>query len=318
MDELEFVTYGYHADTLTRDETLFHCANGYLGVRGCLEEGAEKGRLSIRGTYLNGFCEDEEICYGERLYGFPQTKQVMVNLPDAQAVQLLADGVPVQAWDSAAGDMIRRIDFAAGTSERSFEFHTPRGTLSIAITRMASFLQKELFLLRYSVTSVDYSGEIQIDSLLNGDVANFSDPDDPRVASEGEPKLQVVRRITDHDCLGLVVETTKSKRSLGCAVLHEMQGEQPELYGRGNLLGARFKRRITSGETLTLTKYCIYTDAPGESDLLKTACEIAATSREKGFDHWASAQRAYLDAFWSRSRVRVQGDEKNAGLSRPV
>ena len=310
MDELEFATYGYHADTLTRDETLFHCANGYLGVRGCFEEGAEQGQLSIRGTYVNGFCEDEEICYGERLYGFPQTKQIMVNLPDAQGIHLLADGVPVQAWDSAADDMIRRIDFAAGTAERSFLFHTPRGTLSIAITRLASFLQKELFLLRYSVTSVDYAGEIQMDALLAGDVANFSDPDDPRVASEGEPKLRVARRMMDHDCLGLVVETTKSNRSLGCAVLHDMDGAQPELYGRGNLLGARFMRRIAPGESLTLTKYCVYTSAPEESDLLKSACEIAAASREQGFEYWVSAQRAYLDAFWSRSRVRVQGDDK--------
>ena len=78
LNELEFATRGYCAETLTRDETLFHCANGYLGVRGCFEEGAKSGTLSVRGAYINGFCEEEEICYGERLYGFPERKQVMV------------------------------------------------------------------------------------------------------------------------------------------------------------------------------------------------------------------------------------------------
>ncbi|MDD4311093.1 MAG: hypothetical protein PHW41_01265, partial [Eubacteriales bacterium] len=60
LNELEFVIRGYADETLARDETLFHCANGYRGVRGCLEEDAKDGVLSIRGAYINGFCEEEE------------------------------------------------------------------------------------------------------------------------------------------------------------------------------------------------------------------------------------------------------------------
>ncbi len=300
---------GYCAESQTRDETLFHCANGYLGVRGCLEEGAKNGGASIRGTYINGFSEEEEICYGERLYGFPQTKQVMVNLPDAQSVRLWAGGGIVQAWDAAAGDMIRKLDFASGTAERTFFFHTGQGTLKIVVTRMASFLQKELFILRYAVTSVDYSGEIRLDSLLNGDITNFSDPSDPRVAANCKTKLLVTERSMENGCLGMRATTLSSKRMLGCAVLHDMDRVEPEQYGQGNLLAARFLRSISPGETAVLTKYCVYTDAPGEQDLLASACRIAQNARERGFDYWACAQRSYLDAFWTRSRVRIHTDE---------
>lgn len=292
-----------------RDETLFHCANGYLGVRGCLEEGAKNGGASIRGTYINGFCEDEEICYGERLYGFPQTKQVMVNLPDAQSVRLWAGGVIVQAWEPAAEDMVRKLDFANGTAGRTFLFHTGQGTLKIAVTRMASFLQKELFILRYAISSVDYSGEIRLDSLLNGDVTNFSDPNDPRVAADCRSKLIVTERSMKNGCLGMRVSTLSSKRTLGCAVLHDMDQVSPELYGQGNLLAARFLRTISPGETAVLTKYCVYTDDTDDQDLLIAACRIAKNAREKGFDYWARAQRSYLDSFWARSRVHIDADE---------
>ena len=310
LGELEFVKNGYCGKTQTQDETLFHCANGYLGVRGCLEEGAEPGEISVRGTYVNGFCEDEEIVYGERLYGFPQTKQVMVNLPDAQGVSLWAGGVLVTAWDAAAMGMTRRMDFAAGTAERRFSFCTNRGTLQISITRMASFVQKELFLLRYRVSSIDYTGEIRLDSLLNGDVENFNDPDDPRVSSGKHPKLRITRRLLEGGCLGLEAATLVSKRALGCAVLHTMTGAEPELYVQGNLLAARFSRAMLPGETVTLTKYCVYTDAPGESDLLAAAREIAQQASKKEFDFWAQEQRAYFDAFWEHSRVRILGDER--------
>ena len=308
LNELEFVTRGYADETLARDETLFHCANGYLGVRGCLEEGAMDGTLSVRGTYINGFCEEEEIPYGERLYGFPERKQVMVNLPDAQSVHLWAGGVQAAAWSDAAEGMTRALDFRAGVAERSYQFNTTRGSLKISITRMASFARKELFVLRYNVTSLDYSGEIRLDSLLNGDVTNFSDPDDPRVASGTKPKIMITRRQWEGGCLALQAETLMSKRSLGCAVLHEMEGNEPELYGQGNLLAARLTRDIRPGETLTLTKYCIYSEATEERDTIDRAISLARDAKEKGYAHWLNAQRTYLDDFWRRSRVQIQGD----------
>ena len=33
-------------------ETLFHNANGYIGVRGSLEEGVKNGVDTMRGTYI--------------------------------------------------------------------------------------------------------------------------------------------------------------------------------------------------------------------------------------------------------------------------
>ncbi len=310
MNELEFVTSGYADETLSRDETLFHCANGYLGVRGCLEEGAKGGVLTVRGAYINGFCEEEEINYGERLYGFPENKQVIVNLPDAQSVHLWAGGVKAAAWSDAAEGMARRLDLRAGVAARDYQFHTTRGSLRLSMTRMASFALKELFVLRFCVTSMDYSGEICLDSLLNGDVTNFSDPDDPRVASETKPKLVITRRRLESGCLALQAETLASKRSLGCAVLHEMEGSAPELFGQGNLLAARFQRDIHPGETVTLTKYCVYAEAPKGKDPVDAAISLAEHAREKGYEHWAKLQRSYLEDFWHKSRVRIQGDDR--------
>ena len=44
-------------DQLALQETVFHNANGYLGVRGTLEEGAPQGMDTMRGAYVNGFYE---------------------------------------------------------------------------------------------------------------------------------------------------------------------------------------------------------------------------------------------------------------------
>ena len=48
-----------------------------LGVRNAPEEGHVPG--SIRGAYINAFHEIVDIHHGEKLYGFPETKQTIAN-----------------------------------------------------------------------------------------------------------------------------------------------------------------------------------------------------------------------------------------------
>lgn len=308
MKELEYHVNGYRADTRTRDETLFHCANGYLGVRGSFEEGCPEGAVSIRGTYVNGFCEDEDICYGERLYGFPATKQVMVNLPDAQGVRLFACGRMADCWSAEAKDVTRTLDLGAGLLKRTFRWKTQQGTLRVSVTRMASFVRRELFLLRYEITSEDFSGEIRLDSTLDGGVHNFCDPGDPRVASETEQKFTVTDRLLEKGCLGLLAVTLRSRRQIACTALHELPGEVPQMLSDGDELKASYTRALGLGETLTLNKYCIYTDAAEPENLLLHAYALARDACDRGFAFWRDGQRAFLDAFWARSRVRVEGD----------
>ena len=64
-------------DQLALQETVFHNANGYLGVRGTLEEGAPEGMDTMRGAYVNGFYEIVPMKQAEKLLteaGIPFTR----------------------------------------------------------------------------------------------------------------------------------------------------------------------------------------------------------------------------------------------------
>ncbi len=43
------------------NETVFHNANGYIGVRSDYEEGYQAGYDTIRGSYINGFYDIADI-----------------------------------------------------------------------------------------------------------------------------------------------------------------------------------------------------------------------------------------------------------------
>ena len=70
----------YDAAHLWRNETLFAVANGYLGMRGNVEEGRES---FAHGTFINGFHETFTIQHAEEAFGFARVGQTMVNVPDA-------------------------------------------------------------------------------------------------------------------------------------------------------------------------------------------------------------------------------------------
>ena len=74
------------------EESVFNTANGYIGVRSCQESGTPDGVFSIRGAYINGFYDEKDIAYGEKLYGFAETGQTIVNVTDVQTVKILIDG----------------------------------------------------------------------------------------------------------------------------------------------------------------------------------------------------------------------------------
>ncbi|MBO0892889.1 MAG: glycoside hydrolase family 65 protein, partial [Acidimicrobiales bacterium] len=73
----------FSPEVLAQAETVFTLANGYLGLRGNLDEGSP---AESAGTYLNGFYESRPIIYGERHHAFPPTSETQLNVTDGKVI----------------------------------------------------------------------------------------------------------------------------------------------------------------------------------------------------------------------------------------
>ena len=127
-------------------ETLFAVGNGYIGLRGCHEEGY-KGPpgTSLDGTYLNGFYESEPIAYPEAAFGLAKTNQYMLNVPNAKGIVLSLDGERFDVLEGEVSHYRRCLDFRTGVLERSLEWTAPSGKrVALRSRRLASFVHKHL------------------------------------------------------------------------------------------------------------------------------------------------------------------------------
>ena len=291
-----------------RLETLFHTANGYLGVRAAPEEGAAEGVDSIRGTYVNAFYEMKDVRYGEKLYGFPETQQVMVNVPDTQTVRLTAGKERFSMFLPQAEERVQTLDMRGGGTLRRCLWHTARGDLRVEVRRMTSFRRKGLFLLRYRVISQGYEGPINLTATLNADVRNHAAANDPRVAAEPLQCFTVRDMGFEGAEAYALIRTLRSGLSLCCRTAYECRLERRTACTQTQA-ETTFAGVLGTGESAELTVYAWYADSRRDADPAGAARAALADCVRTGADVLVREQEAFLTAFWRDARVEISGDE---------
>ena len=169
------------------EESVFNTANGYIGVRSCQESGTPDGVFSIRGAYINGFYDEKDIAYGEKLYGFAETGQTIVNVTDVQTVKIVIDG---EAFSLDSGTLLsyeHELFLDKGFQEKRIKWRSKNNKeVFINVRRLASLAQKHLFIMSVDILPINFSGEIKIVSSVIGDVSNFADQQTPRCGGKAE------------------------------------------------------------------------------------------------------------------------------------
>jgi len=297
------------------EESLFSLANGYLGVRGNFEEGYKNEFSTIRGTYINAFHDIIDIPYGEKLFAFPDTAQKLLNLIDAQTIKivLLTDGVE-EEFSLFSGEVInyeRTLYLDKGYSERRIYWRSPAGKeLKIIFKRLVSFTTKELFLQEVDLEPLNFTGEVKILSVVNGDVENYVDKSDPRVASGEGKRLKVVECKVNEPYSYIEVETYRSKLRAGCLTEEKLTAN----YKLRENITSEYKESIyqfTLNEKTTFTKLNIYVDTLRHgNNLEQIAYELIKGLTNKNFREIANVQADYLAIFWQNSDVEIKTDEK--------
>lgn len=305
MSALQYIEKGYDEKSRLKRESVFHTASGQLGIRGCFEEGAPDGAVTIRGAYLNGFCENEPIRYNERLAGFADEKQIIVNLPDAQTIRLYTEG----EYISCVGreDLVQTLDMENGCCVREFGSEVSGGKLKLCFTRLTSFIMPDVFAVECRIHSVDYNGEIAVESTLNPDVRNFTSADDPRVASGDGRMLKTVSSAAENGEMTAVCETINSCRRVGCAVTHGDSDMELSVERATGLITAGKTFRLRPGETITICKYCVYHELDAEYEMPMLLSELRKAAK-MGFKTLLAEQRKFMVEFWKSSRVIIEGN----------
>ncbi|HET7466411.1 MAG TPA: glycosyl hydrolase family 65 protein [Candidatus Dormibacteraeota bacterium] len=303
----------FDLELLGETESIFALANGHIGWRANLDEGEPH---VIAGSYLNAFYEAVPLPYAETAYGYPEAGQALVSVTDGKIIRLLVNDEP---FDIRYGKLIsheRVLDMRTGLLERVVEWESPaHKAVRVRSTRMVSLAHRAIAAIRYEVEPLDGPADIVLQSELLAKVtgAPAAGREDPRAGSPPESPLE-------HEYHGqrelravLIHRTRSSNLRVAAGMDHEIsapRGTRIAVMCGENHARITLTARVEAGRPLRLVKYVAY-GWSGERSVQALRAQVDGALAAAMHDGWrglVSAQKAYLQEFWNRADVELEGD----------
>jgi alpha,alpha-trehalose phosphorylase len=310
-DEWNVIERAFHPEFLAQSETMLALGNGYLGMRGCPEEGGPNAENT---TLINGFHETWPIVYAEDAYGFAKTGQTICNVTDSKIIKLFVDDEPFWLPDARLLSYDRRLNMKSGTLDREILWETPAGKqVSIRSRRLVSFENRHVAAISYCVTLLNANAFVLISSEMTADQpASHIDTDDPRLAKAFSGRVLHPQACYSKGCrIVLCHATKKSRLTVACATDHALETSCPHTDNTvctDHFGQVAFTIEARQDCPIQLTKYIVYhtSNTASAQELCGRAEWTLDRVTVQGFQQLLSSQEQYLDDFWRRSDVRIK------------
>ena len=310
-DEWNVIENGFHPEFTAQLETMLALGNGYLGMRGCPEEGGPSAENS---TLINGFYETRPIVYPEDAYGFAKTGQTIFSVTDSKIIKLFVDDEPFWLPNANLLRCERRLNMKAGTLDRDILWEMPTGKqVSITSRRLVSFAHKHVAAISYEVTLLNAPAAVVISSEMVAEQPGAgTDGNDPRQTRGFAGRLLHPRASYAKDRrIVLCHATEKSRLTLACAVDHALETACSHGYKAVHTADfgqVAFTIEAEPGRPIHLTKFMVYHTSPTASP--EALCGRADWTLDRvmhqGFGQLLASQEQYMADFWHRSDVQIK------------
>lgn len=303
----------YNPEENLKYESLFCLTNGYLGTRGSYEEGTIK---SIPCTYVNGVFDKSETFMRE-----------LANLPNWLGLKLYVEKEPVGIENCEILSFARALNMRKACLVKRYHLRDRKGRETLVEgVRFVSRADVHRMAVKLYVTPLNYSGIIEVESIIDGSVINFCDA----------PRFKVKHiYLTANEALGekgayLETATREDHLHVGCGAAVEIRqkpagdkaAEGPE-EGKSAVKTTMFHAfgeqavefldfDAVQGETAELVKYVsIYTQREKSKTEIKEAVRrTVQTFDAEGFDGEFERHCQVYERLWDQADIAILGDEK--------
>lgn len=276
---------GYEEQNAPSLGNRYLVGNGYLGIRGTLEEyEADKlPAVNLAGIYDQASGWREPINVPNGCFAYLRVDGEIYKLPEKQPV---SHGI--------------ELDYRYGIFHRHTTWHTVRGNITLTTERFASMAKTNLIGLRFQVVA-DFHADVELVTGIDSAVWDLNGPHLEQIAlreQEGE----------------LLVTAVTHEANIPIAVAEAVQVSYPGEI-KPAVKGPKLLHRIffitKPGETYVTDKWVAVYTGKECSNPAKDALELVREKRQAGYDSSLRAHKKCWDELWKHSEVTIKGD-KNA------
>lgn len=273
----------FNNQEITANENRFLCGNGYLGIRGALEE-FQKEKLPA--VNLSGIYDRVGDGWREPL-----------NAPNPLYTRIKVDGEYYFLSEKEPVSHIQELDFRHGIVRRLTTFRTKRGCVTVEAEHFASMADCHLIGMRYTVTA-DFHADIEIHTGIDGDVWDIHGPHYDEVVIRQKDMCLVADAVThenrEHVC---VAERYRTQAP------HEHKTKEEERRALHRICVVTDINKpvvIEKMAAVYTTKDC--------SDPEMVSEKVVTDSMEAGYEEQLKRHTDCWERLWDTSEVEIEGD----------
>ncbi len=308
IDEWKIIERTFDAAKQKQAESIFSIGNGSFGQRANFEE--KYTGSSLQGSYVGGVYYPDKTRVGWWKNGYPEYFAKVLNSCNWIGINLEIDGIQLDLNSATVKSFYRELDMYRGTLTRKFRVALSNGKeIEVESIRFCSMEREEVAAISYSVTPINFSGNIKFTPYLDGKVSNHDSNYNEMFWEEDSRKVDVKKGV-------VCAKTKKTNFSVATAMRFSFWKEKelleihPNVAQREFYIENNFEHYLEKGVRYTLKKYVsiVSTLNHSEFSIIARAINQVKNAYLSGFDTLLSEHEAAWAKIWSNADITINGD----------
>ncbi|WP_118195661.1 family 65 glycosyl hydrolase domain-containing protein [Albibacterium indicum] len=307
-DEWNIIEEGFHAEFNKVSESIFSLGNGRFGQRGNFEE--YYSGESLQGNYVAGVYYPDKTKVGWWKNGYPEYFAKVLNAVNWIEIDSWIDGERLNLADCKILMFKRILHMREGYLERRVIVELPSGKqVEIHAQRFCSMANNRMGVIQYSITPLNFDGDIEFHLGLDGDVRNAD-------ANYEEHFWEEVEQREDDGSQFLTMRTKKTgfEVCVGFYYSAHLDGQQLEggqqAINRDQYVGYKQKVEVQTNEKLTIYKYVSLISSMdiAKTCLLNESKVNISTMKKRSYVDLLQEHQDAWKKKWNESDLIIKGD----------
>jgi maltose phosphorylase len=309
IDPWKIIETKFDANKQKQAESIFSIGNGSFGQRANFEE--KYSGDTLQGSYIGGVYYPDKTRVGWWKNGYPEYFAKVLNATNWIGINIEIDGEQLDLNQQQIKYFNRELDMHKGILKRTFRVVFGSGKeLEIESIRFCSMAREEIAAISYTVTPLNFSGNVKFTPYLDGNVSNHDANYDEFFWLEDSRKVDVQKGI-------LCARTKKTNFCVATAMRFSFWREQelltihPNVAQKDFYVENNFEHYLEKGVRFTLKKYVAVTSTINHSEfeLAAKAIKRVRDAYTSGFDTLRSEHENAWADIWKSADIQIDGDE---------
>ena len=309
-NEWSIIEEGFDAARVTASESLFSIGNGYMGQRANFEESYSGDTL--QGSYIGGIYYPDKTRVGWWKNGYPEYFAKVLNAPNWIGINIKINEQELDLNTCKIVDFYRELNMKEGWLKRSFKATLKNGNqVAVESMRLLSLSHKEIGAIKYNITPLNFSGNIEMTPYLDAGIMNQD--------TNYDEFFWKILDIRDGENSAYILSETLKTEFQVCTSMNtifhingnKIQSEKISIR-KDKSIFQQYQFDVEQDDTLTLYKYASYVQSMNHSkdDLVNVSKKVIKTATEIGYTKLLEQQKQDWAKIWETADIEIKGDVK--------